>query len=77
MDLGIYCVQFASLVFGAERPEKVVAAGTLNDEGVDMSTSASVIYPGGKTATLITHAEVTLPCEAVAIGTKGMLKVAK
>lgn len=32
LDLGVYCVQFASLVMGGERPEKVVAAGHQNEE---------------------------------------------
>lgn len=36
LDLGVYCVQFASLVMGGERPEKVVAAGHLNEEVRDL-----------------------------------------
>lgn len=32
LDLGVYCVQFASLVMGGERPQKVVAAGHLSEE---------------------------------------------
>lgn len=75
LDLGVYCTQFASLVFGGERPEKIVAAGTLNEEGVDMSASSTLMYSNGRTATLLTHAQVDFPCEAIVAGTKGLLKV--
>ena len=33
LDLGCYGVQFAQLVFG-ERPHKIVASGTLNQDGM-------------------------------------------
>lgn len=75
LDLGIYCVQLASLVFGGERPEKVVAGGHLGPDGVDESTSATLVYQGGRTATLLTHTKVKLPCEGLIVGTKGSLKL--
>jgi len=75
LDLGIYCVQLASLVFGGERPGQVLASGHLNQEGTDESTSTTLVYSGGRTATLITHSRVKLPCEAIIIGTKGTMKL--
>jgi dihydrodiol dehydrogenase / D-xylose 1-dehydrogenase (NADP) len=63
LDIGIYCVQFASLVFGGEKPTKVITGGHLNSHGVDESTSSTLLYPNGKTATLITHCKVELPNE--------------
>jgi len=75
LDLGIYCVQLASLVFGGARPEKIVAGGHLGAGGVDESTSATLLYKDGKTATLLTHSRVALPCEAVIVGTKGTIKL--
>lgn len=33
LDLGCYCVQFASMVFGSERPQSIVATGLLHDTG--------------------------------------------
>merc|ERR1719186_107868 len=47
LDLGIYCVQVASLVFGGARPLNIVAGGHSH---------------AGGTATLITHSRVALPC---------------
>jgi len=75
MDLGIYCIQLASLVFGGEKPEKVIAGGHLGDGGVDQSSSTTLIYKNGRTATMITHSKVVLPCEAIIVGTKGSMKL--
>lgn len=75
IDMGTYCCQFASLVFSGLSPVKIVASGHLNTSGADDSSSATIIYPNGKTATLMTHSQVNFPCEAIVIGTKGSLKV--
>jgi len=75
LDMGTYCCQFATLVFPGLKPEKIVAAGHLNSSGADDSSSATITFPGGKTATLMTHSAVNFPCEALAIGTKGTLKL--
>lgn len=75
--MGTYCCQFASLVFSGLKPEKIIASGHLNSSGADDSSSATIIYPNGKTATLMTHSQVNFPCEALAIGTKGTLKVTR
>jgi len=75
LDIGIYNVQFATLIFGTEKPEKIVAGGHLNSDGVDESTSATLVYKNGRTATLVTHGRVRLPNEAHVVGTKGTIKV--
>lgn len=74
MDLGIYCLQFAQLIFGSY-PKSIVSAGYLNEDGVDLSMSCVLTYPEGGTATLSTHSKVQLPNEASIIGTKGTVKV--
>lgn len=75
LDIGVYCVQFASFVFGGKRPENIVAAGNLNEDGVDDSSSSTLIYPGGKTATLIVHGSVRMENSAIIVGTRGTIKV--
>ena len=55
LDIGVYCVQLASFVFGGEKPMKIVAAGHLNADGADESTSATLLYSQGRTATLVTN----------------------
>jgi len=75
LDLGIYCVQLAQLAMGKEKPEKVLATGHLGSGGCDESTSATLLYSGGRTATLVTSALVKLPNEGIVVGTKGTLKL--
>ncbi|XP_070150098.1 trans-1,2-dihydrobenzene-1,2-diol dehydrogenase [Polyergus mexicanus] len=75
MDLGIYCLQFACLVYDNEMPESIKASGVLNENGVDLSMSATLLYKGDRTATIMTQALVNLPNEAYICGTKGMIKV--
>lgn len=74
LDLGVYTVQLAQLVYGGDQP-RVTASGHLGKEGCDESASISLTYSGGRTATLVTHSRVNLPNEAVIIGTKGTMKL--
>lgn len=75
MDLGVYGIQFACLIFNNEMPRTVQAAGCLNEEGVDQSVSTTFLYDGNRTATVVTHSLVDLQNEAYVIGTKGVIKV--
>lgn len=75
LDMGTYTAQFATLCFKGLRPEKILAGGHLNSTGADDSSSATLIFPGGKTATLITHSATNLPSEALVAGTKGSMKL--
>jgi len=75
LDIGIYCVQFASFVFKGCKPVKIVAAGHLNSDGVDQSSCTVITYENEKTATLITHGKVQFTNDAIIYGTKGTLKV--
>lgn len=77
LDLGIYCLQFACLVYDNEVPESIKVSGFLNEEGVDMSVSATLLYKGNRTATIVTHALADLPNEAYICGTKGIIKIPK
>jgi len=75
LDLGIYTVQIAQLAMAAEKPSKIAATGHMNEEGVDLGISASMVYSEGRSATIVTSAEAKLPCDAVIVGTKGMIRV--
>ncbi|XP_076394793.1 trans-1,2-dihydrobenzene-1,2-diol dehydrogenase isoform X2 [Megachile rotundata] len=75
LDLGVYGIQFACLVFNHDVPHTVKAAGILNSDGVDQSVSATLLYDGNRTATIVTHSLVNLPNEAYIVGTKGTIKV--
>ena len=48
LDIGIYCLNIVEFVFDGEKPEKVLAVGHLNQEGVDESVSASLLFKNCK-----------------------------
>lgn len=76
MDLGIYCLQFASFVFKDEMPQTVtVSGGILNDDGVDMCVTANLHYKNNCIATCTSSTLVELPNEACVCGDKGMIRV--
>jgi predicted dehydrogenase len=47
-DIGCYCIRLARLLIGAE-PDRADAAAVLADTGVDVSTDATLHFPGGAT----------------------------
>ena len=47
LDVGVYPIAMASLVFGGGRPEKSIKASSyLTDTGVDELVSVIIKYPG-------------------------------
>ncbi|KAH1180852.1 hypothetical protein KIL84_001786 [Mauremys mutica] len=42
LDIGCYCVQLASMVFGGQRPESVLASGFLHPSGLKESPIMSL-----------------------------------
>ena len=75
LDLGVYCVFFALDAFDGERPESVVTAGHLNDEGTDTFATSVWLYPGGRSAALTVHSRCVTSCEANIYGEKGSVKM--
>ncbi|XP_014469127.1 PREDICTED: trans-1,2-dihydrobenzene-1,2-diol dehydrogenase-like isoform X2 [Dinoponera quadriceps] len=75
LDLGVYCLQFATLCFGNEMPESITASGFLNEEGVDICMSACLNYKGNRSATITSSSLVKLPNRAIMCGTKNLIEV--
>ncbi|KQY60370.1 hypothetical protein ASD11_13045 [Aeromicrobium sp. Root495] len=50
LDVGIYPLTFAHLLLG--EPRVVAAAGTLSDQGIDLSGGATLTYPSGAVASI-------------------------
>lgn len=76
LDWGVYCIQLALHVFGAEMPHKIVASGLdLNDDGVDIALSVALYFSNSRMATFVTDLRVDLPCEAYISTTGGQVKV--
>lgn len=75
LAMGIYCIQLIQLVYNGEKPGKILAGGHLNDQGVDMNVSGTLLYSEDKTASFQYHVNMSNGCEAVIYGTEGKMKL--
>ncbi|XP_033222246.1 trans-1,2-dihydrobenzene-1,2-diol dehydrogenase-like [Belonocnema kinseyi] len=75
LDLGVYTLQLPTFIFNGEKPESVKALGYLNEDGVDLSMSATLKFKGDRMATILTSGLVNLPNEAFIVGTEGTIKI--
>ena len=72
LDLGIYLVSFASMVY-TKQPEVIVSVVHKGKTGVDDQTSMIFQYDHGATAMLSCSSRVEIKTEARIYGTKGMI----
>ncbi len=73
LDLGVYPVSLASMVFG--RPASIVSLATMGATGVDDQSAIVFRYPQGEIACLYTAMGALTPTEAVLTGTQGRLRL--
>ncbi len=73
LDVGIYTLSFASMVFG--RPAGVVSAAHLGETGVDEQAAMILRYDQGQLAVLSTAVRTTTPHEATIMGTGGRIRI--
>ncbi len=73
LDVGVYPVSLASMVFGA--PREIQSAVRLGPTGVDEQDAILLRYEGGQLATLNACVTMTTPTEAFIAGDKGILKI--
>lgn len=74
LDLGIYTIQFAQLIF-RDAPQSIKAEGILNDDGCDLKMKATLKYANNKFAVIETSALEKLENKAIIKGSKGSLVV--
>ncbi|XP_045175953.2 trans-1,2-dihydrobenzene-1,2-diol dehydrogenase-like [Mercenaria mercenaria] len=74
LDIGIYAVQFACLVFN-EMPESITAVGHLMESGVDENACIILKYKNGAIANLTYHAGLDNTNTAVICGTQDRIEV--
>ncbi|KAH7460716.1 hypothetical protein PRIC1_006235 [Phytophthora ramorum] len=72
LDVGIYPLAFATMVFGA-KPEKITSAGKLNDGGVDIYNSVTLEYSGNRFATVEYTMLATMEETVTIVGSKGRI----
>jgi predicted dehydrogenase len=73
LDLGVYLVSFAQMVFGT--PTSVSVRGSLEPSGVDAEASLLLGFPGGRTATLMCSLHSPMPGHARVFGSTGRIDV--
>ena len=73
LDLGIYPVSFASMVFG--RPSEITAVSAPAFTGVDAQTSMVFQYEDGRQVALVTSLEATLSNTATIVGTEARIEI--
>lgn len=73
LDMGIYPVSFASMIFG--KPLSILAKANFTESGVDSQTSALLTYEEGRHALITTNLLVRTPCIAQIVGTKGRVEI--
>ncbi len=72
LDWGVYCIQLALFVYGAERPSKIAATTVgINEDGVDLGVDVTLTFGEKGEAKFSTDLRVDLPCEAVIVGSRG------
>ncbi|MHC5083526.1 MAG: Gfo/Idh/MocA family protein [Planctomycetota bacterium] len=74
LDLGIYPVSFASLVYGTQ-PDKIISSVHMAETGVDDHAVITFTYPDHATAALGTSSIVRMKNQAHLFGTKGRITV--
>ena len=74
LDVGIYPVALASMVFGT--PDSITARAHLGETGVDEQTALILGYAGGQLALLSCAVRLDTPQEAIIMGTEGSIRVA-
>ena len=74
LDIGVYCVAFASMVLG--NPDAVAASAHIGVTGVDERTALALSYPDGGVAALSCCITVRTPQVATVVGSGGSVTVA-
>lgn len=75
LDIGIYPIQLACLVFNHEKPIKITATGHLTETGVDECCSITLLYPGQRIAQINLHSNCSLHGAAYIAGEAGCIQI--
>jgi predicted dehydrogenase len=74
LDVGVYPISFASMVFGGE-PVAVTGAAHLGKTGVDEQAGYVLTYEAGRLAVLASGIRTETPYDAYVLGTDGMIRM--
>lgn len=74
LDVGVYPISMAHLVFGSE-PESIVASAHIGETGVDEQNGIVLTFPGGGIALVTSAVRTQMPEEVVIGGTDAMIRI--
>ncbi|XP_066484835.1 trans-1,2-dihydrobenzene-1,2-diol dehydrogenase-like [Tiliqua scincoides] len=75
LDIGVYCVQLACMIFNGEKPESIVASGFLHKTEVDNMASIILNYSGQRQAVLTYTMTVQMSNRASISGTEEIIEI--
>lgn len=75
LDVGVYTINLATMLFGGRRPVKIYAQGHTLPNGVDDLATMTLTYSRGEIAQLTCSISHDMSCDAVVCGTKGELRL--
>ncbi len=73
LDLGVYPVSLASMVFGP--PSRITSMAQFGETGVDEQAAILLGYDQGRLAALYTSLRADTPREAILVGTEGRIRI--
>ena len=73
LDIGVYPIFFATLIFG--EPSIIQSVSKLTETGVDEYANVVLQYPDGQTAHILSTIGLNTAIEAEITGTKGRIKI--
>ncbi len=74
LDVGVYCLQLASMVYG-KQPSEILSLGTLGTTGVDELSATIFKYSDYELATIATSIRLSTPQETRVMGSKGYISL--
>jgi predicted dehydrogenase len=74
LDVGVYPVSLASMVFGGE-PERIASLADIGETGVDEQGAAILGYGPGRMVIAWTAVRTNTPHESTIIGTEGTIRI--
>jgi len=74
LDVGVYTISFASMVFGGA-PQRCAGFAHIGETGVDEQASLVLGFGNGQTASLSCAVRVNTPHDAVIVGTAGSIRM--
>ena len=73
LDVGVYCVSFASMVLG--RPVRGTGHSHLGETGVDEQFAAALEHGDGRISAITAGTRTATPQEATVLGTEGYMRI--